>query len=270
MPRDQVSPLAIIGAGKLGEILLSAVLQAGLCSPGALRATARRADRIERLGREYGVVAGADNAAAVSDARVVVVAVKPHNMEEVLPPLSGRIPDDAVVVSVAAGVTLQALEEWLPAARWIRAMPNTPARVGAGMTVLSPGGRATEADLATARRLFDAVGRTRVLAERHLDAVTGLSASGPAFMYVVMESLAEGGVKAGLPRSVATELVAQAMFGASKLALETGAHPALLKDEVTTPAGCTIDGLLELEAGGLRVALINAIVTAARRAGELG
>jgi pyrroline-5-carboxylate reductase len=151
----------------------------------------------------------------------------------------------------------------------VRAMPNTPCAVGAGMTVLCRGRSAGPSDLALASRLFDTVGRTLVLDEKHMDAVTGLSASGPAFIYVILESLAEAGVKMGLPRDVATLLAAQTTLGAAKQVLETGSHPALLKDEVTTPAGCTIDGLLELEEGKLRVTLIKAVVKAAQRAREL-
>ena len=148
-------------------------------------------------------------------------------------------------------------------------MPNTPSAIGSGMTGLSAGRFATDEHLALAKSLFDAVGRTLVLDEKHMDAVTGLSASGPAFIYVVLESLAEAGVKVGLPREVATLLAAQTTLGAAGMVLDSGSHPALLKDEVTTPAGCTIDGLLELEEGGLRVTLIKAVVKATERAAAL-
>lgn len=270
---DQASglgPLTIVGCGTLGQALLAALLESGAAQPSELRATARSAARLTALA-EHGVLVSDDNPAAVDGARVVVLAVKPHNLDAVVAEIAPSLREDAVVVSVAAGVRLEAIEAGLgrPLAV-IRAMPNTPSRVRAGMTVLSPGTHADEPAMALARRCFDAVGRTMVLPERHLDAVTGLSASGPAFIYVVLEALAEGGVKCGLPRAVATELVAQAALGAATLVLESGAHPAVLKDEVTTPAGCTIDGLLELEAGGARVALIKAITTAARRASELG
>ncbi len=269
MDGGTTSKIAIGGAGKLGEAMLAAWRARGL--GGELVATARRAERIEHLERTLGVVPTRDNAAAVRGAAVVVVSVKPHDMPRALDEIAPALEPGALVVSVAAGVKIAAIEARLaPGTPVIRAMPNTAVRIGAGMTVLAPGARATEAHLAIARTMFEAVGRVMVLEERHLDAVTGLSASGPAFIYVVMESMAEGGVKAGLPRKVATELVAQAMLGAARMVLETGAHPALLKDDVTTPAGCTIDGLLELEVGGLRVALIKAIVTTTKRAGELG
>jgi pyrroline-5-carboxylate reductase len=150
-----------------------------------------------------------------------------------------------------------------------RAMPNTPAAVGCGMTAICGGTHASPEHLEIARSMFDAVGRTIVLDEKHMDAVTGLSASGPAFAYIILESLAEAGVKVGLPRDVATLLAAQTMKGSASVVLETGDHPALLKDAVTTPAGCTIDGILELEEGKLRVTLIKAVVKATSRAGEL-
>jgi pyrroline-5-carboxylate reductase len=148
-------------------------------------------------------------------------------------------------------------------------MPNTPCLVRRGMTALCAGRYAGEADLALGREIFNCMGRSLVLDERHMDAVTGLSGSGPAYMYVVLEALAEGGLKVGLPREIATELIAQTMLGAAEMVLQTGEHPAKLKDAVTTPAGCTIDGLLELEDGGLRVALIKAVVRATKRVGEL-
>jgi pyrroline-5-carboxylate reductase len=175
-----------------------------------------------------------------------------------------------VLISVLASLHTDAIEGWLGSrAAVVRAMPNTPSLVGAGMTALCGGRHADGAALALARRLFEPLGRTIILDEKHFDAVTGLSASGPAFVYLVIEALADGGVKVGLPRSVATELAAQTCLGAGKMVLETGYHPALLKDEVTTPAGCTVDGLLQLEEGGLRVTLIKAVVEATRRAGEL-
>ncbi len=148
-------------------------------------------------------------------------------------------------------------------------MPNTPSMLGAGATALCRGQHATDAQLALARRMFATVGRAVVVDEKHMDAVTGLSGSGPAFLYIIIEALAEAGVNVGLPRDIATELAAQTAFGAARMVLETGAHPALLKDEVTTPAGCTVDGILELEEGGLRVTLIKAVKRATERARQL-
>jgi pyrroline-5-carboxylate reductase len=175
-----------------------------------------------------------------------------------------------LVISVAASVPTSLIEKSLAAnIPVIRAMPNTPCLLGCGMTAISKGKFAEARHLETASALFGVVGRTVVVDEKHMDAVTGLSASGPAYIYIILESLAEAGVKVGLSREVATLLAAQTAFGAAKVVLETGDHPALLKDAVTTPAGCTIDGILELEEGKLRVTLIKAVVKATQRAKEL-
>ena len=200
---------------------------------------------------------------------MVIIAVKPQNVRELLEEIRADVTPAQLVISVAASVPTGFIENLLTTPTpVIRAMPNTPSQVGAGMTGICRGKHA-DAHLDTARRLFDTVGRTVVVDEKHMDAVTGLSASGPAFIYVILESLAEAGVKIGLPRDVSTLLSAQTLLGAAKVALETGDHPALLKDAVTTPAGCTIDGLLELEEGKLRVTLIKAVVRASQRAKEL-
>lgn len=262
--------LAVIGAGKMGSTLLRALLESRAVAAGEVAATVRHETGAAELGRRLGVDSGTDNRAALAGAEVVLVGVKPQALGEVLEELAPALAPGQLVVSIVASATTAFIEQRLPPGTpVVRAMPNTPALIGAGMTVLCAGRHATAEHLAAAEGLFRAVGRTRVLDEKHLDAVTALSASGPAFVYVVLESLAEGGVKVGLPRHVATELAAQMCLGAAKMVLETGEHPALLKDAVTTPAGCTIDGLLELEAGGLRVTLIKAVVEATRRAGQL-
>jgi len=175
-----------------------------------------------------------------------------------------------LVISVAASVPSRLIEQTLNAdIPVIRAMPNTPCLLSCGMTALAPGAHATAKHLEMATAMFNMVGRTVVVDEKHMDAVTGLSASGPAYIYIIIESLAEAGVKVGLPRDVATLLAAQTTMGAARVVLETGDHPALLKDSVTTPAGCTVDGLMELEEGKLRVTLIKAVVKATQRAKEL-
>lgn len=262
--------LAVLGAGKLGTILIRALLDAGVVRAEDVAATVNLEASCKRVGDQVGVAVGRDNRAAVQGADTVLVCVKPQIAATVVADIAAVLEPGQLVISVAAAVTTADIEAVLPdAVPVVRAMPNTPARVGAGMTILCAGSHAGDEHLHTAARLFDAVGRTRVLEERHMDAVTALSASGAAFIYVVLEAMAEGGVKVGLPREVATELVAQTALGAARMVLETGEHPALLKDAVTTPAGCTIDGLLALEAGGLRVALIQGVVEAARRAGEL-
>jgi len=269
--------LAVLGAGKLGGILLRAYLKQGLVVPNCVTATLRHQERAAALAKELGVAVTTDNREAVKDAEIILLTVKPQTVAGVLREIALEIGANALVVSVAASVPTSFVEQQLAAASGgkrsevavVRAMPNTPAAVGCGMTAICRGAHAAPEHLEIARSMFDAVGRTIVLDEKHMDAVTGLSASGPAFAYIILESLAEGGVKVGLPRDVATLLAAQTMKGSASVVLETGDHPALLKDAVTTPAGCTIDGILELEEGKLRVTLIKAVVKATSRAGEL-
>jgi pyrroline-5-carboxylate reductase len=262
--------LAVIGAGKMATTLLQGLLSAGLLEPERVTATTRHEHTAREVASRLGVATGTDNRAAVAGADLVLLAVKPQALDEVLGEIASVTRTEQLVISIVASAPIAYLEERLPAGTPVtRAMPNTPSLVGAGMTVLAAGRHAEAHHLDHAEGLFRAVGRTLVLDEKHMDAVTALSASGPAFIYVVLEALAEGGVKVGLPRGTATELAAQAALGAAKMVLDTGEHPALLKDAVTTPAGCTIDGLLELEAGGLRVTLIKAVVEATRRAAGL-
>jgi pyrroline-5-carboxylate reductase len=276
-PKLSESRLAVLGAGKLGSILLRAYLKQGLFVSSRVTATVRHAERAAALAKESGIAVTTDNREAVKGADIILLTVKPQTVGEVLHEIAPEIGAKALLVSVAASVSTAFLEQQLAAANGgnrdevavVRAMPNTPASVGCGMTAVCGGSHASSGHLDIARSMFDAVGRTIVLDEKHMDAVTGLSASGPAFAYIILESLAEGGVKVGLPRDVATLLAAQMMKGASSVVLETGDHPALLKDAVTTPAGCTIDGILELEEGKLRVTLIKAVVKATNRAGEL-
>lgn len=262
--------IAVIGAGKLGETLLKALLEAKVVQPEQVILTTRHAENAGRKGKLYGVRHGVDNADAAKGADVVIVAVKPQVMGEVLASLKKVVGKEQLVISTAASVSTAFIERGLAAGvPVVRTMPNTPCAVQAGMTGICGGKAAKREHLALTEYIFSALGRVLVLDEKYMDAVTGLSASGPAYMYVALESMAEGGVAAGLPRDVATELAAQTMLGAAKMVLETREHPAKLKDIVTTPAGCTIDGLLELEAGGLRVTLIKTVVRAAKRASEL-
>jgi pyrroline-5-carboxylate reductase len=269
--------LAVLGAGKLGGILLRAYLKQRLFGASHTTATVKHAETAAALAKELGVFVTNDNREAVKGADVILLTVKPQAVAEVLREIAPEIGVQTLVVSVAASVPTSYLEQQLSAASGgkhnkvavVRAMPNTPAAVGCGMTAICRGTHAGPGHLEIARSMFDAVGRTIVVDEKHMDAVTGLSASGPAFAYIILESLAEAGVKVGLPRDVATLLAAQMMKGSASVVLETGDHPALLKDAVTTPAGCTIDGILELEEGKLRVTLIKAVVKATNRAGEL-
>jgi pyrroline-5-carboxylate reductase len=271
------SRLAVLGAGKLGGILLRAYLKQGLFESSRVTATVRHAERAAALAKQLDIAVTTDNRKAVKGADVILLTVKPQTVAEVLQEIAPEIGAKSLLVSVAASVPTSFVEQQLAAASGgkhdnvavVRAMPNTPAAVGCGMTTICAGTHASQDHLEIARTMFETVGRTIVLDEKHMDAVTGLSASGPAFVYIILESLAEAGVKVGLPRDVATLLAAQTMKGASSVVLETGDHPALLKDAVTTPAGCTIDGILELEEGKLRVTLIKAVVKATSRAGEL-
>jgi pyrroline-5-carboxylate reductase len=262
--------LAVLGTGKLGGILLRAYLKQGLFKPQNVTATVKHGEKAAKLAKEMGISASTENRTAVRGADIVLLGVKPQVIGDVLQEISGELSPNALVVSVAASVPTSYIEQRLGAkAAVVRVMPNTCSTVNCGMAGICRGASATDQHVDIARAMFDAVGRTVVVDEKNMDAVTGLSASGPAFAYIILESLAEAGVKVGLARDVATLLAAQTMKGAASVVLETGDHPALLKDAVTTPAGCTIDGILELEEGKLRVTLIKAVVKATQRAGEL-
>jgi pyrroline-5-carboxylate reductase len=262
--------IAVLGTGKLGGILLRAYLKQGLFSPKHVTATVRHEEKAAHLSKELGVKVAVDNGKAVRDADIVLLGVKPQIVGDVLKEIKSEIGKDTLVISVAASVPTSYIEQRLgEKVAVVRAMPNTCSIVGCGMTGICKGAHASAEHLEIAKALFNAVGRTVVVDEKNMDAVTGLSASGPAFAYIILESLAEAGVKVGLPRDIATLLAAQTMKGSASVVLETGDHPALLKDSVTTPAGCTIDGIMELEEGKLRVTLIKAVVKATQRAGEL-
>jgi pyrroline-5-carboxylate reductase len=262
--------VAFLGTGKIGGILLQALLRDGLLSPSQTWATVAHPERARTLKDKLKVHAGTDNLAAVKDADIIFLCVKPQVVADVVREIRAHVNRNQLLISVAASVPTEAIERGLEKeVPVVRAMPNTPCVLGAGMTGICKGRFAQKHHLDIAAKFFDAVGRTVVVDEKHMDAVTGLSASGPAYIYIILESLAEAGVKVGLPRDVATLLATQTTLGAARVVLETGDHPALLKDAVTTPAGCTIDGILELEEGKLRVTLIKAVVKAVQRAKEL-
>jgi pyrroline-5-carboxylate reductase len=262
--------VAFLGAGKMGGILLQALLEHGMLSPNLTCATVAHEERAKALAAKWNVKVGTSNVNAVKAADIIVIAVKPQVVQDVVKEISRYVTSKQLIISVAASVPTSLIEKNLAdKVPVVRAMPNTPCSQGAGMTAICKGAHASTEHVALTCRLFDVVGRTVVVDEKHMDAVTGLSASGPAYIYIILESLAEAGVKVGLPRDVATLLAAQTTLGAAKVVLETGDHPALLKDAVTTPAGCTIDAILELEEGKLRVTLIKAVVKAAQRAKEL-
>jgi pyrroline-5-carboxylate reductase len=262
--------VAVLGAGKMGGILLQAFLKNNLLSPDQITATVQHPERALALSAQFGVEVLTDNLEAAERADVILIGVKPIQVPALIETIKPALSTEKLVLSFAASVTTKSIEaaSGLDLAV-IRAMPNTPAMLAAGITALCAGRFVSEAQMAIAQRIFQTVGRTVIVDEKHMDAVTGLSGSGPAFLYIIIEALAEAGVNVGLPRDVATLLAAQTTYGSARMVLETGYHPALLKDAVTTPAGCTVDGILELEEGGLRVTLIKAVKRATQRAKEL-
>ncbi len=266
--------IGFIGAGAMAEALVAGLRAAGI--PGAnLWAADPDPSRCKRLADRHQVQTTDDNAVVVTHSDVMVIAVKPAVVAPALAALASN-PDVDVTrplwISIAAGVPMARLETALTSrARIVRAMPNTPALVQAGATALCGNALATPADLATARSLFDGVGISwEAPTEDLLDAVTGLSGSGPAYVFVFLEALGDAGVRMGLPRDAAYTLAIQTVYGAAKLALETGRHPAELKEQVTSPGGTTLAGLERLEAGGLRAAVHEAVAAATRRSRELG
>ncbi len=263
--------ITFLGAGNMAEALVKGLLRAKVAAPQEVLCADRRGERGPELTERYGVRFTADNLAATREGDIVVLSVKPQVMNKLLDEVGPAIDERKLVISIAAGVPLEAIERKVGhGVRIVRAMPNTPALVGAGATAISRGEHATDADLAQAKALFDAVGKTAVVDEPLLDAVTGLSGSGPAYIFLVIEALSDAGVKMGLDRRTAQDLSAQTVLGSAKLLLETGEHPGKLKDQVTSPGGTAIAGLHTLEAGGLRTTLINAVEVATKRAHELG
>jgi pyrroline-5-carboxylate reductase len=273
---DGSRSLCVLGCGTMGEAIVAGVLRAGWLAQDSVVVTARRSTVAERLAAELGVAATTDNLAACRDAKVVLVSLKPQRYAELLDTsamrkaLAGKL-----VISIAAGITLDKLAGWLPETALVRAMPNTPSLIGEGMTVLCrlrPGmpNHANDEQLELARQIFSSVGKCLEVEPKLMDAVTGLNGSGPAFVYVMLEAMADGGVMMGLPRDVAVQIAAQVFRGAAGMVLDTKMHPAALKDQVTTPAGCTIAGILTMEDGRIRSVLARTIQEAAKVASGLG
>jgi pyrroline-5-carboxylate reductase len=263
--------IAIIGGGKMGEVIASGIISASLTQPGKVTVTDIVPERLAHLKGKYSVATQEDNRKAVREADIVILAVKPQGMGDVLKEIADVIDRKKLVISIAAGISIGFIAERLKkGVPIVRVMPNTPALVGEGAAALAAGESASGADLATARTIFDALGLTVVVKEDLMDAVTGLSGSGPAYAFIIIDALSDGGVLMGLPRDVALKLAAQTLLGAAKLFLEGGKHPGELRDMVTSPGGTTIAGIHALERGGLRSALLHAVEAATLRSKELG
>ena len=262
--------IGFVGTGNMAEALIRGLVHAGVAGKEQVLGSDPREERCSEMTQRYGVRVVRDNVEVAKQAEILVLSVKPQVMAKVLDQVGPHIHPHALVISIAAGIPLAAIESKLPQARVIRTMPNTPALVGAGATAIAAGGHATDDDIEAARRIFDSVGRTIVLEESQMDAVTGLSGSGPAYIFLIIEALSDAGVKVGLSRYNALALAAQTVLGSAKLLIETNEHPGRLKDMVTSPGGTAIAGLHTLEAGGLRTTLMNAVEAATRRSRELG
>jgi len=263
--------IAVIGGGKMGEVLASGIISGKLLPAWDVTVTDIVPARLDYLKSQHKVQVTGDNKKAVKDANIVILAVKPQSMSEVLKELSPAIDKDKLVISIAAGITIGFIQGHLKkGTRIVRVMPNTPALIREGAAALAPGEHATEEDMQTARSIFDAVGVTVMVKEDLMDAVTGLSGSGPAYVFIIIDALSDAGVLMGLPRDIATKLAAQTLVGAAKLYLVTGKHPGELRDMVTSPGGTTIAGIKEMEQKGLRGALIAAVEAATLRSKELG
>jgi pyrroline-5-carboxylate reductase len=273
---DEARSLCVLGCGTMGEAIVAGLLRAGWLAPDRVVVTARREAVAERLRARLSVEATTDNLAAARAAKVVLVCLKPQRYAEVLddPQMRAAL-TGKLLISIAAGVTLDRLALWLPQTALVRAMPNTPGLIGEGMTVVcrlaqQTSNRASDEQLGLAQRIFESIGVCVELEPKLMDAVTALNGSGPAFVYVMLEAMADGGVMMGLPRDVAVRIAAQVFRGAAAMVLDTDMHPAALKDQVTTPAGCTIAGILTMEDGRIRSVLARTIQEAAKVASGLG
>lgn len=263
--------IAFIGGGNMAEALIGGLLQAGRAQPDQLVATDIRSSRRDFLATRFGVGTSGDNAAAAAQAHIIVLSVEPQHLDKVLEEIRAVVGSAKLMVSVAAGYPIARIARRLAAStRIVRAMPNTPSIIGEGITALAFDTGPSAEDRAVVLTLFEAVGKVVEVEERLMDAVTGLSGSGPAYVYLMVEALADGGVKMGLPRSTAAALAAQTVAGAARMVVSSREHPAVLKDRVASPGGTTIAGLHALEQGLVRATLMSAVEAATRRSSELG
>jgi pyrroline-5-carboxylate reductase len=267
----QGKKIAFIGAGNMAEALIKGLVQSQTVAAAAVAASDVLADRRQFMEATYGIRTAADNRGLVAAADVIVLAIKPQVAAEVLAAIAPATGPDKLMISIVAGLTNATMVKALgQGTRIIRTVPNTPVFVGEGMVAIASDGPAQTEDYATAQALFNPVARTALMSEKLLDAALGVSGSGPAYVFLMIEALADGGVKMGLPRPTAITLAAQTLLGAARMCLESGRHPAQLKDMVTSPAGTTIAALHHMEAAGVRAALIGAVEAATRRAQALG
>jgi len=275
MSRKNAARIAIIGLGNMGSALLRGILQARVAAPEDVIVTARTPSRLEEARRRFGVRTTSDNALAARESNTLLLCIKPQNFSQVAEDLRGELGQDHLVVSILAGKTTREIEEHLrpPESEVrlpvIRVMPNIPVMVDAGCSPFARGEHVLDEHVELVRAILGAVGEAPEVAEHLMDAVTGLSGSGPAYVYMMIEALTDGGVKMGLPRDVSIRLAAQTIYGAALVVKETGLHPAILRDQVTTPGGTAIAAISDLEARGLRPMLISAVVTATKRSAEL-
>lgn len=263
--------LVVIGGGAMGAALVGGVIDSGVCDASDIVVVDVAPAILESVSSRLGVNTTMDAAAAVSGADVLLIAVKPGVVKKALGAVRDSIPSGCLVLSIAAGVKIESLEDCVnTGVPVIRAMPNTPCQVGCGAVAFARGSAASDDDAELAKKLFGAVGLVVELPESNLDAVTGLSGSGPAYIFVLIEALSDAGVAVGLPRDKSTALAAQTVMGSAKMVLESGMHPAVLKDQVTSPGGTTIAGITALEKAGFRSAIIQAVKAASDRSRELG
>lgn len=263
--------IGFIGTGNMGEALIAGLLKAKFVTPGQVVVFDSDSKRLQLIQKKYGVKKALDNCHLVSECDPILLCIKPQSMQEVMEEISECLDPSKLLISIAAGVPLYVIEAYArKQLRLIRVMPNIAVLIQEGASAMAPGEMATETDLRLARDIFDCVGKTIILKESLMDAVTGLSGSGPAYIFLFIEALTDAGVHLGMTRAQAFTLATQTVIGSVKLLLETGQHPTLLREKVTSPGGTTVEGLYKLEEGGLRKILIDAVIAGAQKAKELG
>lgn len=259
-----------IGAGAMAEAIATGMVQGGLCTGSDILMSNRSAEKLQKLQQRLGIQIAENNSRVMEEAEYVILAVKPQQLSAVAEELKGRKSNAQVLISILAGVTIAALEEAFGPGPIFRVMPNTPAKIGWGMTGIAENGAVTAEQREMVNAVFEAVGQVAFFAEKDMDAVGAVSGCGPAFFYQILEAMADGAVLAGLPRQAAYRLAAQTMAGSAMMVLESGEHPGVLKDQVTSPGGTTIQGVKVLEDRGVRGAMIEAVQKAWLKSKELG